>query len=346
MKKIGGEFQIEYKQLIEIPHTGLYSEKIYFSNGRNALKYILIQLKTKEHKSTIHVPYFICKSVIETVINLGYKINFYEVSQKYELPEEYIETINEHDLVILVNYFGFSKNKIIIQKIKNYNSNIVCIEDSVQAIYEQEKSNADFTFNSFRKFFAVPDGASITYKTALEKPNQLPQNKFHYHKLIGGILKTLKPKDTDFLDLFAKGENLIDDEKGLSGISTIGCWIYENTNKTDAQKRRKENYKLLYDIGKESNIKFLFDYDPHITPLNIPIIINNRDKIRNELFRQNIFLPIHWKLDSFNKNSLTCQYISENELSLVIDQRYNSEDIIREMDALLKLINKYNGNIL
>lgn len=74
------------------------------------------------------------------------------------------------------------------------------------------------------------------------------------------------------------------------------------------------------------------------TPLFLPIILDNRDAVRRYLFERMIFCPIHWPMQD---NCFEMGYrMYKNELSLIVDQRYNENDMFRLLNALEDAIKK------
>ena len=72
--------------------------------------------------------------------------------------------------------------------------------------------------------------------------------------------------------------------------------------------------------------------------MNVPIILKNRNNIRKSLMANNIFLPVHWPINNFNASSKLAKALSDNELSLVIDQRYSEKDMIYQLQNLKNLL--------
>jgi len=346
--KIGGEFQINPELLINLRSDEAYAKSLMFANGRSALMYIISQLTKDNKKRVIHIPYYICKSVYLVLSKTNLEIRFYDLNENFVFQKNYAVQIASNDILLLVNYFGFTNNSETIKYIKKHDNSIVVIEDCVQAFFEQEKSIADYTFTSYRKFFATPDGASVSTPelNISISSKEFPTNEFYLHKLLGGVLKHAEIENETYLEFFKKGEEIIDSEANITLISLVGKYLVEQEDYCAVMQQRKNNTKILYELGKKAKINFVFDYNPFAIPLCVPILLNNRDRIRKELFKNGIYLPVHWGIEAYNECSEFCSFNSKHIISLIIDQRYSQIEIEREMNIIVDLIEKHDGDIL
>ena len=67
-------------------------------------------------------------------------------------------------------------------------------------------------------------------------------------------------------------------------------------------------------------------------PLGIPILLENRDEIRERMRQNRIFLPVHWP--NQNNNGLG-KYFEDHELTLLVDQRYSKSNIDKMLEVLV-----------
>jgi len=101
------------------------------------------------------------------------------------------------------------------------------------------------------------------------------------------------------------------------------------------RRARQENYLSLSELLKEKGMApFVFSEVRDPVPLSLPIVIENRDKVRAHLMEEGIYLPIHWRSESQSRLS---SFASRCELSLIIDQRYGKEDMVRLVNALCEV---------
>ena len=133
------------------------------------------------------------------------------------------------------------------------------------------------------------------------------------------------------MELFEKGENLIDSELEC-GMSRIAEKLYSIVDEERVKVRRLNNARYLIDeLGKKSIRPILPLLEDHV-PLFIPIYIENRDEVRRRMFQQDVFCPVHWPLEGMPiKRGAD---MAKHELSLIVDQRFNVQD----MNLIVSLI--------
>lgn len=335
MNKIGGEFQI-------IPESLAFNDKFskpLWSSGRSALRAILDHTFQRVGKGTVYIPDYICESVLNAVtsLDLSYKIYPLNDNLSIDLPWLDQQSFTNSDALIIVNYFGLLELSDSIKSIKEKFPQVTIIEDNVQAYWEQLKaSDADYSFTSLRKTFPVPDGAVVRSKYEMSGPKNLPIAKFSEKKVVGGLLKEMGVEDSLYLSYFEQGEDLLDGSKLTEQASSYAADIMGNCDIKKIEMQRKRNARTVVDECEKVEIDLLLPYSEIKTPLFIPILIDNRDAIRKGLFKEGIFLPIHWPVKK--EHCLTKGYsLSKKELSIVIDHRYTSSDMQRVIQTISKI---------
>lgn len=119
------------------------------------------------------------------------------------------------------------------------------------------------------------------------------------------------------------------DEKSLNILKRIDV----NLIKTE----RRKNARTIYNILKNSKIHFL---DPNLKEedclLFVPIMMeaNLKEKLKAYLIKNDIYCPTHWKQPKLTKDNI----LYTNELSLICDQRYSTEEIERYTNLILKFM--------
>jgi len=336
MKSIGGEFEIVPALL---KNNNKFFKNSFFSSGRGAFAAILKFIRQNYGINKILLPDYLCSSIIRTVEVLNFKFDFYRINKELLLDKnsflKRFDRIRNDDCAILcINYFGLLDLEDTIIWLRTINGNYIIIEDDVQALFEMDKkSQADFCFTSFRKTLPVPDGAIVKMRYNNELyPSINEEHVFALYKLIGGLIKYQKRyKEIDdeiYLNFFSKGEKLLDSYISDYKMSFFSKIILGNIDFEEIKKRRLENFNYLKKRLKQLNIKILIDKKNNKIPLCLPILIKNRDLIRNKLFENKIFLPVHWPVYKKYARQLEAgNFFSQYELSLVIDQRYTTNDM-------------------
>lgn len=325
-KVMGGEFLIN-NNLFE--KTIMDRETIIYSSGRNALFNILYNEYDFDAR-TILIPNYLCDSVTRTINDAGWSYKFYRINIDLEFDIDEIIKCEDINAVLVINYFGVLKLDEAIKKIRKARQELVIIEDDVQAFFEYKKSEAEYSFTSLRKWFPCPDGAFINTKREL-KTKIAVESKWSQYKLAGNLLKNYcnVVDDSICLELLKKGEELLDMEYN-SVCSEVSQEIYAHIDTENVANIRKKNARFLHENLLKLGVRHIYCEDA--VPLFIPIFIENRDILRKHFFETNIFTPVHWQMinDEWNGDS----QIYNLELSLICDQRYDIEDMKRQINVL------------
>jgi hypothetical protein len=326
---IGGEFEIGARDFIKSGSTQSleFNKGYFYSSGRAALYHIL-SLSIQKGKEKILLPDYLCESIVEIVKISKIPFYFYTINEDLTINIDSIKEIyTENSSVLIINYFGGIDVPNEIKELRKIDLNISIILDNVQALYSMfEPFDVDFMFTSFRKQLPVPDGGWVISKYELYKCEE--NNTFAQYKLAGGLLKNFQGyksvTDKLYLDLFEKGENAI--SKNLNAnISDVTIEILNKLDLKLIQKKRSENAAFMIEGLQKLGLEPILNFNSEMTPLFVPVILKNRDYIRQELKNKNIFCPIHWPRcqEVITKNNK----FYDGQLSLVIDQRYSFESM-------------------
>lgn len=333
---IGGEFQIAVTDILNAQNRHFDAPDMYaYSSGRAALYQILKYLKQEKGITHIFLPDYLCSSVLVPIKDLELKYIFYPIDEHLELIEsEFLKLYITGAVVLLINNFGLKDLSGQIKSIRGIDENSIIIEDDVQAYYEFKKplDGVDFKFTSLRKTFAVPDGGLVKTKHYL--PKVVTPNTYGQYKAAAALLKSMREgnfNDQIYLELFEKGETLIDSELEC-GMSQIAEKLYSFLNEDHVKLRRLNNARYLIDELKKIGLEPLLPLKEDYVPLFVPIILKNRDKIRKTMFQKEIYCPVHWPLDGMEIER--GEQMSKKELSLIIDQRYGR----KEMDEIISVL--------
>ena len=239
---IGGEFPIAVTDLLNVNIMSLQMPDVYaYSSGRAALYHILKYLKNEKHISRILLPDYLCGSVLVPAKALALEYCFYPIGEDLKLEKEtFRRTYQKGDTVLAINYFGLQDMTEQIAFIRELDDKAIIIEDDVQAYYEFKKplGEVDFKFTSLRKTFAVPDGGLVKTKFSLPVINK--PNTFSQYKVAAALLKSMREGNFDdqiYLEMFEKGENLIDSELEY-GMSRIAVKLYNIVDEERVKVKR------------------------------------------------------------------------------------------------------------
>lgn len=334
---IGGEFPIAVTDVLNADVRHSKTPDVYmYSSGRAALYQILKYIQKEKSVSRILLPDYLCSSVLVPAKSLGFDYIFYPIDESLELEHEAFAKLYDNTAaVLLINYYGLKDLSKQVSFIRELDQDAIIIEDDVQAYYEFKKdlNGVDFKFTSLRKTFAVPDGGLVKTNHCLPLLDSI--NTFGQYKAAAALLKSMREgnfNDQIYLELFEKGESLIDRELEC-GMNPIAKKLYSYVDEERAKVRRLNNAKYLLEKLAKLQIKPILPLTEDHVPLFIPIELNNRDKVRKAMFKKEIFCPVHWPLEG--EELQRGRILAEKELSLIIDQRYGMKDM-NEIITVLK----------
>lgn len=341
-KEIGSEFWLSER--------GDYhpnADMLYLS-GRAALTAILQDLRHKGIK-TICMPDYCCESMIEPLIRQSMEFRFYPVhlSRKslFCTADDFIGC----DAVMLVNYFGFMDIEMerLLQECKHMGLQVVL--DQTQAVFSNmDDSMARYVFGSYRKwtglevgFARISDDVSLrSWPCNLHGKAYLANRKKARELKAAFVLENytdevLREKQ---LSAFMDAEELLDWEY-ISGTDEENRILLESLDRETIKVSRQRNAKVIYEMlaPLKCCTPIFSALHDGVVPLSVPVLVkqNKRNSLRSYLRQHGIFCPVHWPISDLHQNiGDEAKELYDQELSLVCDQRYDTEDMIRMMKVV------------
>lgn len=316
MKDIGGYFELDIPEISEIYHK----EALAINFARYGLTYVINNYNIKE----LWVPYYTCTEVWKALEKTHCKIKFYN-TDKNLLPTQ---DFSPNDFILYTNYFGICAQNIrnLCKKYKNV------IVDNAQAFYMPHCGFADIY--SCRKFFGVPDGGYVYCNNS--KNIKLEQDKNSY-KRFSHLLMRVEGGSNFGYSMFNQTENSFDsfDIKLMSELTTklLKSFDYEKI-----KNNRLSNFKYLSDNLDEYNM-FKFNITEEDVPMYYPFLTENKD-LRKDLISNHIYLQECWRdIESKCSPNMYEMYLKKNLYLLIIDQRYNLDDMKKQVNIIKKHLN-------
>ena len=309
MREIGGYFG-----LLENSDRSYYPQAVAVNSGRNAIRYILRNYRIKE----IYLPYYTCPVVWDAVRDEGCVVHFYHLDENF-LPAE---PIDRDAAILYTNYFGLCKNQILTMA-EQYENLIV---DNAQGFYMRPYGIG--SCYSPRKFFGVPDGG---YAVTAERQHLcLTQDRSSGR--LEHLWRRLEDGANAGYELFQKNDASLEHQPVLK-MSNITRTLLSGVDYDAAAEKRVENFRILAGLLDRKNlIHFeLADQIPMYYPFRCRAI-----GLREFLASHQIYMARCWKnSDRFYRESERLEYDLVNEIyPLIIDQRYNREDMIRQVEVI------------
>lgn len=345
---LGGEFELYVKDLGGPPDLGgipSYGRNSFLlcNTGRAALALALKDWMYRGGTGVVWLPDYLCQSIAAACERYGCQIKYFS-DRPNRLNHNYSLAPEKNDAVLFVHYFGF-RNDGFLNWLNKFprERNWVLIEDCVQALFSgYVGSYGDYVITSFRKWGAVPDGASIHSDHMLERTEMLdPDEVFVSMKVAAKLMRGQRRPAKDFLSLINESEKRLDSDapRHMSWMSRHLIGQYDTKS---ISKIRRDNWIRLNEALvcipeiRERLIPLFPTLDELAVPLCFPVRVTEgkRDLLRLWLGDNEIYCPIHWAIDDVYGISTETLTLSQEVLSLPIDQRYKQNDIERLVSSI------------
>lgn len=316
MKEIGGFFELELDRKLEY-----HADAIKVNSGRNAIRLILKIIKPTK----IFLPYYVCDSVLEPILDLKIDYEFYSIDQNFmPILNEKIEST---DLVLYINYFGINDHNVK-RLLKNYPNLVV---DNTQSFFSTPLEGVH-TIYSPRKFFGVADGGylySNVIKANYEHEQDVSYNRYEH------LLKRIDLNAHESYGQFVSSENLLIGQP-IKRMSKLTQSVLQSIEYGKVKEIRKTNFNYLH-----SNLYTINELNIDLSNVESPMVypfLLSKEGLKSFLIERKIYVATYWKevLDRVESNSIEYQF-TRYLVPLPIDQRYNLED----MKSVVEIIWRY-----
>jgi hypothetical protein len=300
--------------------------KYCFFNGRSALFSLLRNLNPR----SIWLPAYLCATVMDAVQKARVPCRFYPISRFLEIGEDgWMNEIGEGDLVCLIDYFGFKAPGEVFRRVRQQGG--WTLEDAAHAPFLEFEPEADFVIVSPRKLLGVAYGALLIDRygaLVLSGTRMDPESP-----CISEAEKAFRARsdyDRDGKEdwypayLQSVARQPIADEQG----SDHCLQDYLRADWQGIAARRRENFRFL--LEKFSDVAIYEDLPDEIVPLGFPVLLEQRDRVQQELFKCGIFCPIHWRLGNWLPGEYADSYFLQDRiLTILCDHRIDDEGMNR-----------------
>lgn len=325
MREFGGFLELELNSDGNLYHN----EALSFNSGSSALLFYLNTSKAQ----TIHLPYFTCSTVLETIEKTNKAYKFYNINLDLE-PNIDFNTFKNSDLLIYNDYFGVNQNNV--QHVLKKTSNVLI--DACQSFYFITDKQINI-FNSVRKFYGTPDGGFLYMKNkkGFSKIYQkLKPTAYHFEHLIDRLENNAQSAYKAFLE----NENIISKNE-IGKMSKLTKSLLYNVNFEKVKEKRLTNFNTLHSNLKFVNEWSVFNKNQDEVPLCYPFLIKNGYDLKKHLIHKNIYTPTYWpEIEKYMNSSCEVEkYLINNLVCLPIDQRYNKDDMLYILKTVKDFIN-------
>ena len=335
-KIIGGLFGLQNpinSGYTSLPFENHLKDALYLVNGRSCINFLVKHLTP----STVWMPSYLCKSMIDCLETFNVQIRFYHVDSCLNLSDStWLNEVQYGDIVCVIDYFGFHCPINIKQEVRSTGAKV--LEDACQALLSKNiGEQADYLLFSPLKFLGVPDGGILLSLNndsfADVHLNEAPAQ--WWLKAFGASLLRREfdqeengDSHRQWFELFREANaNAPIGDFSMSSISK--ALLFNAFDYRKISRIRRTNYQVLY--NQLNSIALMPELGVDVVPLGFVIRLRNREereRLRQKLFCKNIYPPVHWKILGVVPEQFTESHqLSETIMTLPCDQRYSEDDM-------------------
>ena len=313
--------------------------------GRTALELVLRDAVKQWRIRSAYLPSYCCRTMIEPFISKGIDVFFYDVFFAADGIVCDFDDRNGHDLVFMMDYFGFLNTETVRRAKEQKNRGKCVIYDATHSLFctSVDYSCCDYVFGSFRKWFDVnagfcsKHGVWLTFPKLIENLSYSATRNHAFQEKQAYISGEAVDKNR-FLQAFGHAEESLETDYLGYGPDTVSLHKLCSVDVDFVRSRRRENAAWLIRTIEElcsAHLRSPFHFvGESECPLFVPVevVSEYRMPLRKALIAENIYLPIHWPLSSLHRvNDSSCG-IYATELSFLCDQRYCPEQLEKMTD--------------
>ena len=342
---IGGEFELDgiptnaASRLSELTRG---MEGTWTASGRSALGLVLEHLRTLgvEH---LHLPAYLCDSVLQPVKSLGLNYSFYPVGADLTAEPD----PPPGSAVLLIHYFGWM-NQSTARLRSEAGRSFFLIEDTSHALLSDwhfSPKSSSLVFFSARKFGPAVLGGWCNLPCSTSRPSSdieaLAWRSLAARLVRGAYLSQpdspIESHTESFcLAAFEAMEAFLNRNPINTDVPQLGLDIIAGYDWHRTKARRRVNWLYLKDLLTSSSLEPISELQAGVVPLAYVLGVKHRDFIRSRLSNERIFCPVHWRLpDEVNPRRFPeAAKLAASCLSIPIDQRYGTSDMNRIATSL------------
>jgi hypothetical protein len=318
------------------PPPFLTREDRLFVNARSAIAHVVGTVAP----GRVWLPSYLCQALLDTV--RGTDVRLYEVTGGLRVEElGWLDQLEPGDLVVVVDYFGFPAERRVETLARDRGAWV--LEDAAQALLtDGVGEHADFTVFSPRKFVGVPDGGVLRREGHGSLPPtrmEQPPVRWWRKALAAVILRRDFDAGNGSGDWFPLGQQVEREAPvGRFTMSEVSQRLLETAfDYRVIARRRRENYAAL--LSHLGSVALFPTLSPEVVPLGFPIVLGERDRIRDALFADQIYPMVHWPIEGLVPEGFRDSHrLSARILTLPCDQRYGPGEMERVASRVLEAL--------
>ena len=366
-RAIGGDFELDQLRFGEVASLDQLTRGLqgrWATSGRGALTLVLKKLWANGVRH-VHLPAYLCESILLPVRTLGFKFSFYPVDLSLTAQPD----PPAGSTVLVIHYFGWL-NPIVNSLREQASAKFYLIEDAAQALL----SDWSATHNDFRYVILSPrkfgpailggwcnvtgeqgDATQGDGTQHEEKRSEVGPEKTRcevgpemLRSLAARLVRGAYLREADagvdsrveefYMEGLRAMEDFLDQHPTCTDMPQMALDQLAGLDWGETASRRRANWLQLQEMLKGRVEVLMHDLPSTVVPLGFVVSLGKRDEVRARLAAQRIFCPVHWPLPAMVERARfpAAAALADTCLTLPIDQRYTQDDISRMAQALLR----------
>ena len=332
-KVIGGEFSSQDSCRWLHKEGGGEDFKYYFpgnpfflQTGTDAMAASVLSMSRQASLTTFWAPVHFCNDTLSRfILKTSPEIRL-EIKRYTRLSD--LRERKSHEIFFFVHFNGYDPEiSAFIEKQKEHHRDFF-LEDFVHAPFSMNRRLSAYSFNCLRK--GLPLDVSVAYGN-LDSKSFLPGENSEFHKAVKEA-RDLKSKDPIrneklFLSKFDEGKTALHDPSIYAAPAPYLKDV-RNIRWRQIEHKRKENYQALSQFFSKHAFCEILRGESMYFMMRVP----ERDRLRAFCRERMMFFPVHW-IDAKTP-------LSNEIISLVIDQRYDLDDMRTTAQTVLEFYGK------
>lgn len=280
----------------------------------------------------IWLPAFICPEVTRALASHANALRFYDRGEV-----GWSNSVSAGEMVVVLDEFGFPADRQLMRSLRSRGA--VVVEDAAQALLSPFVGDeSDYVVYSFRKFLGVVDGGLLGTRRGASLPQvTLPEPPGHWLALATQAADERTEFDRvggerRWFTLFQRAE--AEQPAVPCAISPASREILSgDIDWSEIAARRRDNCATL--LERLGDWALYPELPTDVVPLGFPLVCDRRDAVRQALFAEEIFPPVHWPLGGWVPAEFTAAHrLAGRIMTLPCDQRYDST-VMQRMAAIV-----------
>lgn len=357
MLEYGGElFSLDSNRPFESTDSnGIPADWQLYRSGRDALRAFAMLAGRKR----VLMPALCCSSMVLPFRQSGWEVGFYRLKPDLSADEADVsEKLRDDDVLLYMHYFGIRPfSDAFLEALRAGRHGILFLEDRTHDIWVQRAFSGfvpDAAAASLRKWAALPEGGML--RTGLGAvpagtDSRYGELRFDAMEEKSRYLETGDAAlNLDAREKYSRAEQLLDECTEPVYMAPQYEALLRRLDYAAILEARRRNLRRLLDrlrpLIEDGTVRLMTDL-PENSGLYLPVLIENRDSVQQELIRRNIYCPAAIWPEPPEAAGIcpVSHYITEHMLSVLCDQRFNEADMDCLADNLIDVLKIGGSNI-